>query len=129
HTFGERSTRSVMAMNCPRPYDTAPPRNARFTRNSGDTSSTHIMADVLKTERDMVLVNTRITSAASITLRMAMTTVSIACSQRGMATSVSTGVSAGGGGERGADRLGSPAGGKASAFPSAAPCLRYSAVL
>src|SRR5690349_14751187 len=59
--------------------------NASVTRKSGDTSSTHIIDEVLKTARIIVLENTSTTSAASMTLRSAMTAASIASSHAGAA--------------------------------------------
>jgi len=81
-----------------------------LTRKSGETSSTHIIDDVLKTERVIVPANTRSTSAASMTFSIAMTMVSTACSQRGAATPKSTGVSAGKAGAMGTDMASSNAG-------------------
>src|SRR5215471_13365486 len=57
--------------------------NASVTRKSGDTSSTHIIDDVLNSARTIVLANTSTTSAASMTFRSAMTAVSTASSHAG----------------------------------------------
>src|SRR5690242_2226459 len=62
--------------------------NASVTRNSGDTSSTHIIDDVLNSVRIIVLANTSRTSAASMTLISPMTTSSTASSQCGIARGV-----------------------------------------
>ena len=69
--------------------------NASVTRKSGETSSTHIIDDEWVNARCIVLVKTSTTSIASITLRIAMTSESIASSQRGNGCASATGPSAG----------------------------------
>ena len=54
-----------------------------MTRNSGDASSTPIIADEWKNVRTIVLTKTRITSITSATLSSASTALSTALSQPG----------------------------------------------
>ena len=75
---GARSASTVIAMNCPRLYATAPPRKASVTRKSGDASSIPISVDEWKNVRTIVPTKTRITSTASMTLSRPMTALSIA---------------------------------------------------
>ncbi len=72
-----------MAMNWPRLYAIAPPRNASVIRNSGDVSSTPISADELNSVRTIVLANTMSTWIASVTLSRTSAAESIAFSHAG----------------------------------------------
>ena len=72
-----------MAMNWPRPYDTAPARNASAIRNSEEVSSTPMSADELNSVRAIVLAKISTTSIASATFSSTMTARSTALTQRG----------------------------------------------